>query len=209
MSSFTNTSAAKRAPDSRPEFDSDDTGSGLLAGTETVESEMAQAGVAEPHFQPQPHGMPSNANDEKIMDMQTEKIYSRSRNIPSTFRESLSAWWASDHADAEESEGRLLSRMPFFRNEGQSDVKPNVENPDPITARVVHVPVGVGKQRKDGKRYINTVTFTTPSLERKEKEGLGTGGEGKKATVLLHGYGAGLAFFYLNMETIARASGEF
>ena len=45
---------------------------------------------------------------------------------------------------------------------------------------------------------INTCSFTTPETKGS-----------KEAVVLTHGYGAGLGFFYRNLESMAETSGKF
>jgi hypothetical protein len=127
----------------------------------------------------------------------------QARAIPTTWRESISAWWASDEADAELSETRLLRcvcsaqrtqlladvnfspmlidplcrRLPFFRSKGQPDVAATAADPDPITARVAQIPISPSSNPK---RFLNTLSMVSPSTANSSS-----------AVVLLHGYGAG------------------
>jgi cardiolipin-specific phospholipase len=119
------------------------------------------------------------------------------RAIPSSLLTSLGAWWNSSEQTARDSETRLLKRIPFFRTPHEPDVQPTPENPNPITARVTQVPLKDNARSSKGGRMINMCSFLTP-----ETKG------GKEAVVLTHGYGAGLAFFYRNLQEMAETSGE-
>lgn len=83
------------------------------------------------------------------------------------------------------------SRIPFFRSVKQPDVEPTPADTDPITARVSRVVY----HPTDEKRFLNTVSFLSPSTR-----------DSASAVVLLHGYGAGLGFFYLNWKALAHSS---
>lgn len=111
--------------------------------------------------------------------------------------------------------------MPFFTEtpeEGQQDVAGG-DDEDAVIARIKPVYVGRGelKGKAAADRYINTLKFTTRAIERKvaetpllaqanDKSTTTDSTSPRDAVVLLHGYGAGLGFFYLNWSTIAHAS---
>lgn len=158
-------------------------------------------------------------------------------DIPTSFMQSLGAWWASSESESRESERRLLRRMPFFTDdepegEGEHGRQGAVGAEDAVVARIMRVPVGATTTTTTGQgqgskgwlggasagsksdRYINTLKFTTRAIERKVAEtplaaattASAANASPRDAVVLLHGYGAGLGFFYLNWTTIARAS---
>lgn len=165
-------------------------------------------------------------------------------DIPTSFMQSLGAWWASSESESRESERRLLRRMPFFtddepepeRSEGEGEHgrqgAAGNGGEDAVVARIMRVPVGATTTTTTGQgqgskgwlggasagsksdRYINTLKFTTRAIERKVAEtplaaattASAANASPRDAVVLLHGYGAGLGFFYLNWTTIARAS---
>ncbi|KAH9978007.1 alpha/beta-hydrolase [Lactifluus volemus] len=106
------------------------------------------------------------------------------RNIPSTFMESFRSWWAAGEKEAAASEERLLRRLPFFRS--VSSVPPSPVD-GPVIARSERVPL------LKPKHYLNTLSIksTAPSPDA------------PPPAVLLHGYGAGLGFFFLNFHTLA------
>ncbi len=84
-------------------------------------------------------------------------------------------------------------RLPFFKTKSQPDSTPTANDPDPITARVATVSVAPTNPQ----RYLNTLSMSSPSTA-----------SSPNAVVLLHGYGAGLGFFYLNWKALAEASRE-
>ena len=88
-------------------------------------------------------------------------------------------------------------RIPFFRTHLEPDVQPTPDNPNPLTARITQVPLKDNARSSKNGRVINMCSFLTP-----ETKG------GKEAVVLTHGYGAGLAFFYRNLQDMAETSGR-
>ncbi|KAI0307374.1 alpha/beta-hydrolase [Multifurca ochricompacta] len=130
---------------------------------------------------------------------------SPAREIPSTFMASLRSWWAAGEKEAAFSEERLLRyldyfahavslcsflsrRLPFFRS-GPS-ISSNSED-GLVIAHSERVPLSKPKH------YLNTLAIksTTPSPDA------------PPPAILLHGYGAGLGFFFLNFPTLAQWAG--
>ncbi|ETW84280.1 hypothetical protein HETIRDRAFT_102868 [Heterobasidion irregulare TC 32-1] len=111
------------------------------------------------------------------------------RDIPSTFTASLKSWWAAGEKESAASEERLLRRLPFFRSTSTPSLS---EDDTSVIARSSKVPLSASKQ------FLNTVSFTptTPSPDA------------PPPAVLLHGYGAGLGFYFLNFPTLAQWVGS-
>ena len=87
----------------------------------------------------------------------------------------------------------LFRRLPFFKTKSQPDSTPTLTDPDPLTARISTIPISTTKN--DTNRFLNTLSMTSPSTI-----------SSSSAVVLLHGYGAGLGFFYLNWKALGEAS---
>ncbi|KAF8505554.1 alpha/beta-hydrolase [Russula emetica] len=110
------------------------------------------------------------------------------REIPSTFVASLRSWWAAGEKEAASSEERILRRLPFFRP--GSSISPSSAD-GPVIAHSERVLLS------EPKHYLNTLTIksTAPSSDA------------PPPAVLLHGYGAGLGFFFRNFPALARWAG--
>ncbi|KAF8076129.1 Alpha/Beta hydrolase protein [Lyophyllum atratum] len=99
-----------------------------------------------------------------------------------------SAWSVGEKQSAI-SEERLLRRLPFFRPQNLSS-QPNSDSP--VIAHSSRVDLD------SAKRYLNTLSInsTSPSPDA------------PPPAVLLHGYGAGLGFFYQNFPVLAQWAGR-
>ncbi|KAH9062125.1 alpha/beta-hydrolase [Lactarius vividus] len=109
------------------------------------------------------------------------------REIPSTFMASFRSWWAVGEKGAAASEERLLRRLSFF----QPASSPHSSPDNPVVAHSERVPLSKPKH------YLNSLAIksTTPSPDA------------PPPAVLLHGYGAGLGFFFLNFPALAQWAG--
>ncbi|CAG8611318.1 6708_t:CDS:2 [Acaulospora colombiana] len=136
--------------------------------------------------------------------------------IPVGFYGSLKSWLASGHKEAEVAEERLLRRLSTFRSKNEQDVS----TPSTANARISQVPLSNGKSR-----YINMLSIlpTTPAYPLPASKGPAISSsaapapsspsssltndnsrsEAPPTTVILHGYGAGLGFFSLNLEALS------
>lgn len=147
-------------------------------------------------------------------DAQGQKAPPRSQYFPLTYREGLSQWWASLPPAA--TEHKVLSFIPYLEQlkvhthtgtkaggklgeEGmdvdgsqQRDAAPVRTNRgnDPYGPRVWHSNL---VQLSGKNRYLNEF-----SVERVGEEGE------PNSLVMIHGYGAGLGFFYKNFEHLSR-----
>ncbi|EDR14734.1 uncharacterized protein LACBIDRAFT_305719 [Laccaria bicolor S238N-H82] len=103
--------------------------------------------------------------------------------IPSAFTASFKSWWHVGEKQAAISEERLLRRLPFF-NSSTSD--------SPVVATSTRVDLHTSKQ------YLNTLSMvsTSPSPGA------------PPPAVMLHGYGAGLGFFFNNFAPLAQWAGR-
>lgn len=114
------------------------------------------------------------------------------RAIPQNWRESITYWWNSNDKETTAAQDRLLRRLPFFSS---SPTAP----PDPTTAASPSDPASSGVVGRlshfelDGpKRYLNQFSIT-PTKEV---------ANAPPPTVVLHGYGAGLGFFFMNYAAL-------
>ncbi|KAF8579332.1 alpha/beta-hydrolase [Ramaria rubella] len=103
------------------------------------------------------------------------------RGIPSTFRESFRSWWAVGEKESAASEERLLRTLPYFLPKGTPTPTPA----PPVHARSSFIPLS------NPAHYINTLSFLPASPSRTTPP-----------VVLLHGYGAGLGFFFHNFPAL-------
>ncbi|KAJ7507510.1 Alpha/Beta hydrolase protein [Mycena galericulata] len=108
------------------------------------------------------------------------------REIPAAFSTSLRSWWATGEKTSAIAEERLLRRLPFFRADTLAP------DDSPVVAKSSRVDLDKPKH------YLNTlsITSTNPSPDA------------PPPAVLLHGYGAGLGFFFHNFLPLAQWAGH-
>lgn len=111
------------------------------------------------------------------------------REIPSAFVASVRSWWAAGEKQGAISEERLLRRLPFFRPQKMSS---STSTDSPVVAHSSRVDLDTPKH------YLNTLAInsTSPSPVA------------PSPAVILHGYGAGLGFFFLNYPALAQWAGR-
>ncbi|KAF9046062.1 alpha/beta-hydrolase [Hymenopellis radicata] len=107
-------------------------------------------------------------------------------DIPSAFAASMKQWWAAGEKQSAISEERLLRRLPFFRKDKSEPVD------GPVVAHSSRVTLS------NPKHYLNTFSMnaTSPSPTA------------PPPAVLLHGYGAGLGFYFQNFLPLAQWAGR-
>lgn len=102
------------------------------------------------------------------------------REIPAAFTQSIRSWWHAGEKQSAISEQRLLRRsLPFL----------GATTDAPVVAQSSRI------QLDTPKRYLNTLSIT-PSTPPSSPS--------PSPAVLLHGYGAGLAFFFHNLPPLAK-----
>lgn len=102
------------------------------------------------------------------------------REIPAAFTQSIRSWWYAGEKQSAISEQRLLLRtLPFL----------GATTDAPVVAQSSRI------QLDTSKRYLNTLSIT-PTVPPSSPS--------PSPAVLLHGYGAGLAFFFLNLPPLAK-----
>lgn len=110
------------------------------------------------------------------------------KDIPVTFTASLKSWWAAGDKQGTASEERLLRRLPFFQPEQMA----SSTNDSPVIAHRERVQLAAPKH------FLNTLSIksTNPSPTA------------PPPAVVLHGYGAGLGFFFRNFPALAQWAGH-
>ncbi|KUI57511.1 hypothetical protein VP1G_04801 [Cytospora mali] len=113
--------------------------------------------------------------------------------FPLGYKEAVSQWWNT--ASPLASERNVLSFVPYLKeaiSDTLSDPQNAVSRPDPFGHRIWRSTMVALSGRN---RSLNEY-----SVER-------AGEETEETIVMLHGYGAGLGFFYQNFEPITRVQG--
>ncbi|KAL7413051.1 Alpha/Beta hydrolase protein [Mrakia frigida] len=152
-----------------------------------------------------------------------------SKAVPTTFGSSISAWWKhNSEKEMAHAEERLLRRLPsFIPSDLTPDPTPTPSNPHPLVARVLSTSIdphlepssassslapspassslkvhhhGLLKHKQASPRHLHGVGFYTAGAGGTKASG------GKSVNVLLHGYGAALGFFFMNLQTFGEAS---
>ncbi|KAJ7579240.1 Alpha/Beta hydrolase protein [Mycena floridula] len=108
--------------------------------------------------------------------------------IPQAFTSSIKQWWSVGEKQSAISEERLLRRLPFFYPT------------KPAEGTKFDTPVIAYSSKVDlkPKQYLNTVTFAATNPAETPQP----------PAVLLHGYGAGLGFFFQNFNILAQWAGR-
>ncbi|KAL4081955.1 Alpha/Beta hydrolase protein [Scleroderma yunnanense] len=106
-------------------------------------------------------------------------------SIPLTFTASFKSWWHAGERQGAAAEERLLRRLPFFLSESAtSDI--------PVSARTERVNLSTPKH------FLNTLSIKSSSPSS----------TAPPPAVVLHGYGAGIGFFFPNYLTLASWAGH-
>ncbi|KAG8841917.1 hypothetical protein FRB96_006640 [Tulasnella sp. 330] len=119
---------------------------------------------------------------------------SPARAIPSKVVEYMSYWWSAGDKESLITQQRILQRLPFFSS------SPNAAQPDPSTETNVNDLKSniVGKisrfELDTPERYLNQFAITPITPVESSRA--------PPPTVVLHGYGAGLIFFYQNFQSL-------
>lgn len=111
------------------------------------------------------------------------------KDIPSTFFASVKSWWSAGEKESAASEERLLRKLPYFRATGS---EPQTSTTHPVVATSKRV------ELNNPKHYINTFSITPHELSP----------SAPPPTVVLHGYGAGLGFFFQNFPALGDWAGR-
>ncbi|KAK7061510.1 Alpha/Beta hydrolase protein [Favolaschia claudopus] len=109
-----------------------------------------------------------------------------SREIPTTFGQSLKSWWATNEKTGAVAEMRLFHHLPFLQPKA---LQPN---DTPVMASSSLVPLDKPKH------FLNTLSIkptTTPP-------------DAPPPVVMLPGYGAGIGFYFQNLPTLAKWAGH-
>lgn len=116
---------------------------------------------------------------------------STSKEIPASFLSSFKSWMASGDKEGALAEERLLRRLSTFRANNEADSLV----PSSANARIKRVQLTA----EDKGRFINMLSITPTSINTSSDT---------PTTVVLHGYGAGLGFFSLNLEALSQWSAK-
>ncbi|KIP07715.1 hypothetical protein PHLGIDRAFT_29901 [Phlebiopsis gigantea 11061_1 CR5-6] len=110
------------------------------------------------------------------------------KDIPATFFASVKGWWTAGEREGAASEQRLFRKLPYFRADGSTTPVDGY----PVVARSTRVDLATPKH------YINTFSITPT----------GSSPPPNPPTVVLHGYGAGLGFFFENFTALGDWAGK-
>ncbi|EIW82537.1 alpha beta-hydrolase [Coniophora puteana RWD-64-598 SS2] len=110
------------------------------------------------------------------------------RDIPVTFSASFRSWWASGTKEGAAAEERLLRRLPFFYPEKMTPSRGD----SPVIAHREQINLGTPRH------YLNTLSIKSTSPAP----------NAPPPAVMLHGYGAGLGFFFRNFPALAKWAGH-
>lgn len=149
---------------------------------------------------------------------EADKSKSQSRfagAFPLSYKEGFSQWWSAP--PAAEAEHRVLSHIPYLQSpptHTQTASEPPSQNPSTMN---------VSEAPEDLARPITTNSMTDPYGPRTWRSKMvqlsgkdralnefsveRTGEQTDQTMVILHGYGAGLGFFYKNFEALSRPHG--
>lgn len=111
------------------------------------------------------------------------------RDIPLTFTASLKSWWHAGEKQGADAEERLLRRLPFFVPE---KMPTSAAGDSPVIARTERMALAAPKH------YLNTLSIKSTN----------TAPNAPPPAVVLHGYGAGLGFFFRNYPALATWAGH-
>ncbi|KAJ8086393.1 hypothetical protein PM082_005216 [Marasmius tenuissimus] len=111
--------------------------------------------------------------------------------IPNAFMDSVKQWWSSGEKQMAISEERLLRRFSYYQPHKPDSLK-NIDGPIVAYSSKVEL-------KSNPKHHLNTLTFTSTSAPTVNSP---------PPAVLLHGYGAGLGFFFKNFNTLAQWAGR-
>ncbi|WFD34001.1 nuclear protein localization protein 4 [Malassezia cuniculi] len=157
------------------------------------------------------------------------QLSARVSPVPLSLRDSIKAWFTYSQAQAAESELYLFSRSGYFKgaelgNASAGDIladafeaeRKNVTSAKLSASHYATIgtepaadgkvgyirPIDIGSPKRGllsrlfkgpSERHINTVEIGAPTRDR----------DGETNIVIVHGYGAGAAFFFRNMQTLA------
>ncbi|KAL0949913.1 hypothetical protein HGRIS_009941 [Hohenbuehelia grisea] len=114
------------------------------------------------------------------------------REVPSTFMASVRGWWSAGEKQSAASEERLLRRLPFFRADAPSRDTLSPSRDGPIVAYSSQI------ELDSPKHFINTLSMVSTSPAP----------DAPPPAILLHGYGAGLGFYFQNFLPVAQWAGR-
>ncbi|VDC02591.1 unnamed protein product [Peniophora sp. CBMAI 1063] len=110
------------------------------------------------------------------------------KDIPASFSASFKHWWALGEKNSAIAEERLLRRLPSYRSTPPASLS---SEDGPVVSYRERIPV------LDSKNYLNMFAIR-PTAPKPDAPA---------PAVVLHGYGAGLGFFFLNFPALAKWAG--
>lgn len=114
------------------------------------------------------------------------RVLPPAKDIPLTFAAGIRSWWEAGTSASAHAEERLLRKLEYYRSTPPNSL--SEVSDQPVVAYSSKVVLD------DKKRFINTLSITSTSPCNSSPA----------PAVLLHGYGAGLAFFFKNYATLGQ-----
>ncbi|KAF3904962.1 hypothetical protein ABW20_dc0110655 [Dactylellina cionopaga] len=126
-----------------------------------------------------------------------QKLKLPSRLFPLEYGKAFSQWWAGITPAA--AEASVLQFIPFYSNSLKPAVGAQADKPDhtspPLESSDDRICASSEVHLSNPKHYLNEFSITRPSADTKHN------------LVILHGYGAGLGFFYKNFDSLSNRPG--
>lgn len=136
-----------------------------------------------------------SGSEDEIVEQGKVNMPTNGRYFPLGYKDAAWQWWSSISPPL--AENAVLSHMPYLKRSTDSFTS----LPSEVAAEAVADPYG----NRVWKRTLVKLSGQDRALNEISIERVGE--ETEETLVMLHGYGAGLGFFYKNLEPISRTKG--
>ncbi|KAF3917380.1 hypothetical protein ABW21_db0203553 [Orbilia brochopaga] len=140
-----------------------------------------------------------SAESSKAQEPEAERVRLPKNLFPLEYGKAFSQWWSGVTPAA--AEASVLQFIPFYSNSLKPAVGHEADKPDhttpPLESSDDRICASHEVPLSNPKQFLNEFSITRPASSAADKHNL----------VILHGYGAGLGFFYKNFDALSRRSG--